>query len=89
MNGDRTAPATKGDIEDLRSEMKGMEDRLVETVRDGQTELLKAFYNYARLNDERVAAAESDSVSMKKRMAIMESRLTDVERRLNMPPQPQ
>ena len=48
-------PATKADLDaaktelrdQLRDEMKAMEERLVEAFRDGQTELLKAFYTAA------------------------------------------
>ena len=54
-------PPTKADIEQLRSEFQHGFDDLKETMRDGQTELLRAFYNYAQSNDERVAAAEQDS----------------------------
>jgi hypothetical protein len=90
MDDDRNAPATKGDVQDVRLElgadMKAMEDRLVEAFRDGQTELLKAFYSYAQSNDERVASTEADAASLKKRLAIVESRITDIERRLNWPP---
>jgi hypothetical protein len=86
MDNDRNAPATKGDVQDLRAGMKAMEDRLVEAFRDGQTELLKAFYNYAQTNDERAASTEAESASLKKRLAIAESRITDIERRLNWPP---
>jgi len=94
MDNDRNTPATKGDLldlkadlkEELRAEMKAMEDRLVEAFRDGQTELLKAFYNYAQNNDERVTAGEAEGASVKKRLAIVESRVTDIERRLNWPP---
>jgi hypothetical protein len=90
MDNDRNAPATKGDVKDVKlelgAEMKAMEDRLVEAFRDGQTELLKAFYNYAQSNDERVASTEADAASLKKRLAIAESRITDIERRLNWPP---
>ena len=86
MDNDRSAPATKGDVQDLRTELKAMEDRLVEAFRDGQTELLKAFYNYAQTNDERAASTEAESASLKKRLAIAESRITDIERRLNWPP---
>jgi hypothetical protein len=50
MDIDRNVPATKGDIEDLRSELKqemgAMEERLIETIRDSQTEMLKAFYGF-------------------------------------------
>ena len=59
---DLNAPATKGDLqqlssefeqlrsefEQLRSEMSHQFDDLKETVRDGQTEILKAFYGYAQ-----------------------------------------
>ena len=65
MEDDRNGPATKGDIADLRADMRSMEgrlvsvegrlvsmeDRLVETLRDTQTEMLKAFYNFATTTD--------------------------------------
>ena len=79
MEDDRNEPATKGDIADLRADMRSMEgrlvsvegrlvsvegrlvsvegrlvsmeDRLVETLRDTQTEMLKAFYNFATTTD--------------------------------------
>ena len=34
--------------------MKSMEDRLVETFRDAQTELLKAFYSFTSSNQQRL-----------------------------------
>jgi hypothetical protein len=60
-------PATKQDLAELksdlkqeigmlRSEMQHTSDDLKEAFRDGQTELLKAFYNYSRNNDERVSS---------------------------------
>ena len=84
---DSNAPATKQDIQMLRSEFQHGFDELKETVRDAQTELLKAFYNYAQSNDERVGGAAQESATLKKRLAIVESRITEVERRLNFPPQ--
>jgi len=39
MSDDRTTPATKGDLQ-------GLKDELLEAFRDGQTELLKAFYGF-------------------------------------------
>ena len=90
MDHDRNAPATKGDVQDvkleLRAEMKAMGDRLVEAYRTGQTELLKAFYHFTQSSDERVASTEAEAASLKKRLAIVESRITDIERRLNWPP---
>lgn len=60
---DATAPATKRDLADARAELKAdiaetsamlraemhhQYDDLKETIRDVQTEMLKAFYNYAQ-----------------------------------------
>jgi len=68
MEDDRAAPATKSDIQELRSELKALEDRLNEhhqilrsemqhtfdelreTIHDGQTALLKAFFDFAQTN---------------------------------------
>lgn len=45
-------PATKADLrevaEQLRSEFQHGFDELKETMRDGQTELLRAFYSYTQ-----------------------------------------
>ena len=78
----------KQEIEMSRSEFHHGFDDLKEALRDSQTELLKAFYNFAQSYDERVTATEHESASLKKRLAIMETRIMEVERRLNMPPQP-
>jgi len=45
---DANAPATKGDVAQLRSEMQRQFDELRETMRDVQTEILKAFYGYTQ-----------------------------------------
>src|SRR3954454_9503053 len=97
MADDRNAPATKGDIEDLRSEMKEQiamirsemqhtHDELVERISDAETRLLDAFYSFAKTNQARQTAAEQETAGLKERLAILESRVTDVERRLNTPP---
>ena len=71
---------------DPRGQLAQSDYRVVEAFRDGQTELLKAFDHYAQTNDERAASTEAESASLKKRLAIAESRITDIERRLNWPP---
>jgi hypothetical protein len=60
------APATKGDIEELRSEQRsGVEQLrsemnhqyrdLVERIDDNMTRLMKAFYDAAETNSKRIA----------------------------------
>jgi len=50
MVDDRNSPATKGDLTDLRIELKSelanQKDELIEAIRDSQTEVLKAFYGF-------------------------------------------
>ena len=91
---DPNAHATKADLAELEARLEArivevearIVDRLTETIRDTQTELLKAFYNYAQTSDERIASTEAETASVKKRLAILESRIKEVEKRLNMPP---
>ena len=75
---DRNAPATKGDIADI-----------MEALRDVETKLLNAFYGYAKSNDKRVLETEGNEGLLRSRVATPETRLTDVEHRLNMPPHQQ
>ena len=80
---DDNTPATKADIESLRSEMKTMERRL--------TGVLRAFYNYMQPNDLRMASTDNEAASVRIRLAalearVFESRLSEVEMKLNMPP---
>ena len=81
-----STPATKGDLEEVRAEMHAMEERLVEAIRDNQTEILKAFYGFTQTVQQRFSESENTEGSLRKRMTILESRLLEVERRLNMPP---
>jgi division protein CdvB (Snf7/Vps24/ESCRT-III family) len=75
--------ATKQDVVDA---VKASEERVVETMRDIQTEMLKAFYSFAETNQKRLTEAEREAAALKDRLATVESRLMEVEKRLNMPP---
>lgn len=88
MENDRNAVATKGDIEDVRAAMKAMEDRLVETFRDAQTELLKAFYSFGESNRQRVAQLEGNQSALIARIGTLEDRMMELERKINFPNQP-
>jgi hypothetical protein len=102
MDDNRNDPATKADIsavkaditagneriDMLRSEFHHSFDELKETMRDAQTELLKAFYNYAQSADAKLKEGEVADFLIRGRLTAMESRQTDMERRLNTPPPP-
>jgi hypothetical protein len=79
-------PATKQDLAEVRTEMKAMEDRLIEAFRDSQTELLKAFYSFTESNRQRVSQLEGNQASLITRVGTLEDRLTNLERKLITPP---
>ena len=89
-------PATKADVAEvkqdlamLRTEVHHQYDDLKETLRDGETKLLKAFYTFAESNQARVASIETESEAVKKRVGILEERLLQLERKVNFPNHPQ
>ena len=79
MNDDRNAPATKADLADL-------EARLIEVIRDTQTETLKAFYGFVESVQTRFKAQDDTEAGLKRRLTVVEERLLELEKRLNMPP---
>src|SRR3954470_10783759 len=72
--------------EQLRSEFQHGFDELKESFRDSQTELLKAFYAFAESNQQRNSQLEVNSQAVIARLATVETRLLEVEKRLNIPP---
>jgi hypothetical protein len=83
---DQNAPATKGDIAQLRAEIGHQYNDLVERIADSQPALLKAFYGYAEGNNKRVAELEGNEAAVRSRLGTLETRLLEVEKRRNMPP---
>jgi hypothetical protein len=71
-------PATKADL-------AALEQRLVEAIRDNETHLLKAFYGFTESVSARFKAADDNDANLKKRLAVLEERLMEVEKRLNFP----
>ena len=59
---------------------------LAERISDSETRLLKAFYDFAQSNQKRLTEIETNEASMRSRLATIEDRLLQVEKRLNMPP---
>src|SRR4051812_23663552 len=68
----------------LRSEFQHGFDELTESFRDGQTKLLKAFYAFAETNQQRLAQVDVNTAALIARLATVETRLLEVEKRLNM-----
>ncbi|MCS6951917.1 MAG: hypothetical protein RMK57_02450 [Bryobacterales bacterium] len=90
-------PATKQDLLNLEQRIEArfadFEQRLDsrfaeirELVTDTETKLLKAFYSFVESNQKRPEGIERDQANLHERLSILERRVTEVERRLNMPP---
>jgi hypothetical protein len=78
-NGDQ--PATKRDV---KTAVDAAKDELLEAMRGIETKLLQAFYGYAKTNDTRVLEVEANEAILRTRLATLESRVMEVERRLNI-----
>ena len=94
MNDDRNAPATKGDLAELethltarsKADLAELETRLIEVIRDAQTETLKAFYGFVETVQTRFKAQDDTEAGLKKRLTVLEERVLEVEKKLLMPP---
>ena len=91
-------PVTKADlnavVEALEQRFQGrldtveqrITDRITETVRESETRLLQAFYFFAESNDRRHVQGEAATAVVVTRLATLESRVLNLEKRLNIPP---
>jgi hypothetical protein len=61
-------------------------DRMGQMIRDSETRLLQAFYSFAETNNKRLAQFEATDVLLLTRVTTLESRVLEVEKRLNIPP---
>ena len=72
--------ASKGDLAQLRAEIKqdmaDLGDKLTEAIRDSQTEVLRAFYNWARPIEIRLN--RTDEIAT--RLSWIEERIAALER---------
>jgi hypothetical protein len=70
----------------IRDSSVALRDELMEAVRDSETKLLKAFYTFAESNQQRISQVEASNGAVIARLATLESRITIVEKHLNLPP---
>jgi|HubBroStandDraft_5_1064220.scaffolds.fasta_scaffold595953_2 hypothetical protein len=76
MPNDDHQPATKGDILQVRTEIAEMKESLTESMRDMQTEVLRAFYDWARPVDLKLKAIPP----LDERLGLLEERVSKLER---------
>ena len=73
--------ATKADLKPRRGE-------LTKAVRDMETRLLKVFYDIAESTEMRLTNLERTTSGVTDRLATLERRFTDLEKRVNFPHAP-
>lgn len=71
---------------ELRADMKVSEDRVIEAMRDMQTEMLKAFYGFTEGVQLHFKDVDHSEAGLRERLTSLETRVLEVERRLNTPP---
>ena len=90
-------PATKADLQALKADLEnlgvridgrfhGFEHRVEELIKESETRLLRAFYDFAESNQKRLTEAERGGAGLTERLGIVERRVTEIEKRLHLPP---
>ena len=77
-------PATKADLSALEQRLT---DVFAEAIHDSETRLLNAFYGFTQSIQARFHADDDTDAHLKKRLTLLEQRLMEIEKRLNMPGQ--
>ena len=78
---DRGQQASEDDANNLKRELKSdltaFKEEIIQPIRERETKLLRAFREFTKRSDE---------AALRSRIAMIETRLTDIEHRLNLPP---
>jgi uncharacterized protein involved in exopolysaccharide biosynthesis len=82
------APATKHDLgfSQLRSDMRRQFTDLANRIAAREARVLAAFDTFVESNNQRLATIEGNEAALRSRLGTIEERLTEVEKRLNIPP---
>jgi len=99
---DRKAPVTKADFTDLAQELRQemidlklavntrlqeLEQRVEQQLGDVGTRIVTTVFQLAEALQSRLTDVERSDATLKHRLAMLEERLTELEKRLNIPPQ--
>jgi hypothetical protein len=82
----RVTDQLRARMEDQESRLEERLERLQESIRVSQTEVLKAVYGFTQSIQSRLEGSDQTEASLKRRMASIEGRVLEIEKRLNLPP---
>jgi hypothetical protein len=77
-----TKPELDSAVGDLRSEIRSQKDRLIDSMRQIETNLLTEFHRYAKGQNARVHDVEVGESDLKLRLSVLEDRVLSLETRL-------
>ena len=83
MDDDRNAPATKADHVEWGARTI---ETLTKVIRDSQAEILNAFSVCVETVQTQLKARDDTYAGFAESLTVLEERVLEVERRLNMPP---
>ena len=63
-----------------------MLDKVGEMIHASETRILTAFYGYTESTNRRIRTVEMAGTTFFSRIGVVEDRVTDIEKRLNLPP---
>jgi hypothetical protein len=78
--------SNKESFDRLRAEMKQGHQRIAEKLQEMTTEIVRVFNTFAQINNNRGAELEGNEGAFGTRLANLEGRILECERRLNIPP---
>jgi hypothetical protein len=71
---------SNGDDHATKQDLLQLEDRLTEKMRDMQTEMLRAFHNWARPSEIKLRSQGATIAGLEERISLLEERLNDADR---------
>ena len=86
----RHAPLTRGDLEEIKTELnarfEAFEHHMETLLQQAEEKVLTAVFRLAETMQQRLIQAEATQAAFNMRLATLEERITELEKRLSMPP---
>jgi len=86
----RYAPLTRGDLDEIKTELSArfetFENRMETLLQQAEEKVLNAVFRLAETMQQRLIQAEAAQAAFNMRLATLEERITELEKRLSLPP---
>jgi hypothetical protein len=86
----RNAPVTRAEFEELKAEVSSrfdaFEHRVETLLQQAEEKILTAVFRLAETMQQRLIQTEANQAAFNVRLATLEERITELEKRLSLPP---